>query len=157
VEILRDDGGACGHDEEGQLCLTGFVNDSMPLIRYMIGDRARWSARSCGCGRAFPVIGALLGRTDDVIVTPEGRKVGRLDPAFKGADGIVEAQIVQTARDTVEVLVVGDAHFTDAAAAILVANLHARLSDAMHISIRRVAAIPRGRNGKFRSVVSRMS
>ena len=157
VEILRDDGGACGHDEEGQLCLTGLVNDSMPLIRYMIGDRARWSDRSCGCGRAFPVIGALLGRTDDVIVTPEGRKVGRLDPAFKGADGIVEAQIVQTARDTVEVLVVGDAHFTDAAAAILVANLHARLSDAMHISIRRVAAIPRGRNGKFRSVVSRMS
>lgn len=156
VEILRDDGGACGYEEDGQLCLTGLVNDSMPLIRYLIGDRAQWRAEPCRCGRAFPVIGALLGRVDDVIVTPEGRKVGRLDPAFKGVEGVVESQIVQTARDTVEVLVVGDDQFNDAAAAILVSNLRARLSNAMQVGIRRVDAIPRGRNGKFRSVVSKI-
>jgi len=157
VEILREDGSPCAPGEPGELCCTGFLNHRMPLIRYLIGDRATLSPRDCACGRAFPVIEQLLGRSDDIIVAPDGRQVGRLDPAFKGSDAIVEAQIIQHALDEVEVLVVAGAAFDDTASRRLRADLQHRLSSLMKIRIRTVDAIPRERNGKFRAVVSRIS
>jgi len=154
IEILRPDGSPCDVEEDGDLCCTGFVNSSMPLIRYMIGDRARWSANQCECGRHFPVVAALLGRADDSIVTPDGRTVGRLDPAFKGGSGIVEAQIVQRTLDTVEVLLVRGPGYNDSVATQLQQDLQHRLGPQMTITITPVAAIPRQPNGKFKSVVS---
>jgi phenylacetate-CoA ligase len=154
VEILREDGTPCEIGEVGDICCTGFVNGAMPLIRYLIGDRAETIANNCACGRAFPAIGRLHGRMDDVIVTPDGRQVGRLDPAFKGGSGIREAQIVQTHIDRIRVLVVPDAAFTKDVAESLKKELQRRLSEDMQITIETVAAIPRQRNGKFRSVVS---
>ncbi len=154
LEVLREDGTACAPGEIGDICCTGFVNNTMPLVRYLIGDRAESIANNCACGRAFPAIGKLHGRMDDVILTPEGNQVGRLDPAFKGGSGIREAQIIQTHIDRVRVLIVPDATFTKDAGDTLKKELQRRLSDRMEIAIETVAAIPRQRNGKFRSVVS---
>ena len=156
VEILDDEGRACAPGETGDLVLTGFINDAMPLIRYRIGDRAVASNSACACGRKHPVIGAILGREDDYIVTPEGNMVGRLDPMFKGLTGILEAQVVQEAIDQITILVVPAAEFDDAARASLIEGLRERVGRSMKISVKDVPAIARTRGGKFRSVISRI-
>lgn len=153
VEVLREDGTPCAAGEAGDMACTGFLNPTMPLIRYLIGDRAAMSEELCPCGRHFPVISQLMGRLDDQILTPDGRRVGRLDPAFKGGAGIIEAQIVQNQIDAVDVLVVAEPSFGADAQGKLIADLQHRLSQAMTIRIKVVNEIPRQRNGKFRSVV----
>lgn len=51
--------------EEGSLLITTLDRFLMPIIRYEIGDRARWVTEPCACGRTLPRF-ELLGRNDDL-------------------------------------------------------------------------------------------
>lgn len=156
VEIVDANGRPVPTGVTGQLCLTGFINSTMPLIRYLIGDVARLSSIACHCGRASPTIDSIEGRVDDILVTPNGRHVGRLDPAFKGVVGIKESQIIQTGPATIIVKVVrSDEPGFDPG--VLIRNLIDRLGNEMQITFEYVDAIPRDANGKFRSVKSLLS
>jgi phenylacetate-CoA ligase len=156
VEIIDADGAPVPTGEMGELCLTGLINPAMPLIRYLIGDVGRLSDIDCACGRHAQVVESIEGRTDDVIITPSGRHVGRLDPAFKGVTGIHESQILQTARDQVVVHIVSrDPSQVNSTA--LIDNLQKRIGTDVRISIEFVHSIDKEPNGKFRSVKSLLS
>ena len=154
VEVLRDDLSPAAPGELGQIVATGFINPVMPLIRYATGDLAVQRDDPCPCGRAFPALDRIEGRRDDVIVTPEGRWVGRLDPIFKAVSSIYETRIVQDAIDHVRVESVVDGEFTAEQEAVLYAELRNRLGPRMHIDIIRVNELPRTASGKLRSVVN---
>ena len=62
---------------------------------------------------------SVEGRADDVLVTPDGRQVGRLDPVFKGDLPVREAQIVQEAIDRIRVRYVPAPGFSEASASSL--------------------------------------
>jgi phenylacetate-CoA ligase len=93
---------------------------------------------------------------DDVLVTPEGRLVGRLDPVFKAVSSLYETQIIQDAADHVRVDVVAGPDFTAAQATELLAQLHARLGPTMRIDLVRVPHIARTARGKLRAVVNQV-
>ena len=154
VETLRNDGHPTSPGEIGRLVVTGFWNPAMPLIRYEIGDSAVLDDVPCPCGRAFPIIRELVGRTDDLVKTPSGRLIGRLDPAFKDMPGLIEAQIVQTAPDSITVNAVLDGCALATLETRIRENLAARLEPSMRIHISRVDCIPRTPAGKFQSVIS---
>ncbi|MEH6552352.1 MAG: AMP-binding protein [Pseudomonadales bacterium] len=148
-------------NEEGifEVVSTGLLNDAMPLFRYRLGD----------CVEIFPEKACeecqnvsfdhVLGRQDDMIVTPEGKRVGRLDPIFKGLEGIKEAQIIQHEIDYLEVLIVPQEKDRNERIdlRLLEDNLKARTSNAMRVSFIFTNTIPRSSRGKFRSVISRLS
>src|SRR5690606_38406780 len=96
----------------GEILATGFANRAMPLLRYRTGDVATLrQGAHCPCGRARPLIEGIDGRIEDYVVTPDGRRIGRLDHVFKDARFIQEAQIRQTAPDRLRILVVAPAGF----------------------------------------------
>jgi phenylacetate-CoA ligase len=96
IEIVREDGSSCAAGELGEIVATGLLNDAMPLIRYRIGDYAAWDAdQSCSCGNTNPVLSKIEGRTDDYLVTSDGRMIGRLSTAFKRSPQVHSAQLVQ--------------------------------------------------------------
>ena len=140
-------------DDSGDLIATGLINEDMPLIRYRVGDRIILSDDSCECGRRLPLIQSVEGRSDDVLVTKDGREVGRLDPVFKGFEGIVEAQIIQRSVDELSVRYVPDESFDRKLLAALRESLCERLGD-IEIEFEQVDVIPRTENGKFRAVIS---
>ena len=154
IEILRDDLTPAKAGEIGQIVATGFINPIMPLIRYATGDLASRVEGPCRCGRAFPALDRIEGRRDDVIVTPEGRWVGRLDPIFKAVSSIYETRIIQDAVDHVRVEAVVDGEFTPQQEAVLMNELRNRLGPSMRIDIVRVRELPRTAAGKLRSVVN---
>jgi phenylacetate-coenzyme A ligase PaaK-like adenylate-forming protein len=155
VELLND-GVPARAGEVGEITATGFVNPIMPLIRYRTGDLAAFTDRPCSCGRNFPVIEQLLGRSDDVVVTPDGRRVGRLDPIFKAVSSFYESRIVQDAEDHVCVEYVAESEVSPAERETLTRELQSRLGPSMRIDVVRVAAIPRTRRGKLRMVVNQV-
>jgi hypothetical protein len=88
---------------------------------------------------------------DDVIVTPEGVLVGRLDPIFKAVSSLQETRIVQDAKDHVRVEIVASSEFTRAMEGALEAELRSRLGAGMRIDITRVPSIERTGSGKLRT------
>lgn len=59
-----------------EIIATSLLNDVMPLIRYRTGDLATAIESSpCPCGRSWPRIHGLLGRSDDSIATTGGETV----------------------------------------------------------------------------------
>ena len=154
VELLRD-GRPVAPGETGEIVATGFINPVMPLIRYATGDWAVWGSEACPCGRAFPTVASIEGRRDDVLVTPDGRLIGRLDPIFKKVSSLWETRIIQDRPDhvRVEVVVTGDGLGPDEEAS-LTRELALRLGPAMHIDLVRVPCIPRTQAGKFRAVIN---
>ena len=126
----------------------------MPLIRYATGDRAVRGKESCQCGRAGDTLERIEGRMDDVIVTPEGNLVGRLDPIFKAVSSLHETRIVQDAHDHVRVEIVVIGEFAGASENELREQLRARLGPMMRIDIVRVNRIERTGRGKLRTTVN---
>ena len=157
-EVLQD-----GEDkpveagETGRLVCTGLLNHDMPLIRYEIGDRVAIAPANekCACGRTLPILLSVEGRSDDVILTPDGRRIGRMDPVFKGELPIREAQIVQESLTSVRVMLVPAREFSDAHERDLIAAVRERVGN-VQVQVERVREIPRTSNGKFRAVISKV-
>lgn len=157
VEILADtvdETVAAG--TAGRLIATGLLNADMPLIRYETGDRATMDDVPCACGRSLPVLRAIEGRVDDVVITRDGRHIGRLDPVFKADLPIREAQIIQEDWDVLRVLYVPTSDYTVADGESLVRRIHDRTGEDMTVILEPVNAVPRTANGKFRAVISRV-
>ena len=139
----------------GEIIATGLANRAMPFIRYRTGDIATLEKHgSCACGRKRPVLRQIDGRIEDTVVTPEGRRIGRLDHVFKGATGVREAQIVQDRTDLLTVRVVATQAFDEQARADLEREFRRRLGDTIHIDYEACESLEREANGKFRAVVS---
>jgi phenylacetate-CoA ligase len=156
TEILRPDGTPAAPGEMGEVVLTGLVNYAMPLVRYRIGDTARFSTESCPCGRGMPVIEEIGGRQDDFVYTRDRGFLGRLDPVLKGVRNVVETQLEQESLDVLRVRFVPAARFTADDLHLLENNLRARVGRSIHLEFECTDRIPRSSNGKFRFVISRL-
>ena len=157
TEIVTPDGRPARPGEVGDVVLTGLVNRAMPLIRYRVGDRASWAdSDRCPCGRNMPMIESIEGRREDYLFSRQRGWVGRLDPALKGVEGVIECQFVQEVPEVVRVLCVAAPDFRPQDRLHLESNLKSRLGSDMRIDFQIVDQIPRGANGKFRAVISRV-
>ncbi|CAG0945200.1 phenylacetate-CoA ligase [Gammaproteobacteria bacterium] len=154
VEILDDAARACAPGEMGRVVLTSLHNLAMPLIRYDIGDFARFG-EPCPCGRAHPVLDRVLGRVRNLALAPDGRRFWPSALArIREVPGIRQFQYVQTAPGTIELrLVLGRA--LDAADEARLRDLTCSLlGHPYEVLIRPVPAIPRGPTGKFEEFLS---
>lgn len=57
--------------EDGTLISSDTKNDVMPMLRYDSGDRIKLSSKKCKCGRGFPLIEEIYGRSNDVVINPK--------------------------------------------------------------------------------------
>ncbi len=69
AEILDPD-----QDGFGELAVTPFGREAMPLIRYRTGDIARISTERCGCGGVLPRLETIRGRLSNSCLI-SGRRV----------------------------------------------------------------------------------
>lgn len=93
--------------ENGRILATSLHNRSMPLIRYDTGDTAEVDPYSgpCACGSYFPALQRVMGRQEDVVVTPDGRVIPTLYLVFDDFPEIQGGQIVQEKPDFLRVRV----------------------------------------------------
>lgn len=153
VEFLRPDGTQAKEGEEAEIVCTGFINPAMPLIRYRIGDRGILSKKACSCGSPFPVVEKILGRMDDVIITPDGRKVSRFGPVLYGLP-VKEVQYVQESAGTLDIYIVKGNTYTEDVEQQIEKELIKRLGDRISFRFNYVDKIPRSSGGKLQTIIS---
>lgn len=141
----------------GDLVFTGVFNPMMPLIRYRIGDRGSIQRGvRCECGRTLPILETVEGRKDDVLVTADGRLIGRLDPIFKADLPVVEAQVVQESLRHIRIRYVPELAYKPADGERMIVRLRERMGD-VQVTLEAVDKVPREKGGKFRAVISKLS
>jgi phenylacetate-CoA ligase len=74
-ETVREDGAQAAPGEMGRVLLTDLHNYAQPFIRYDTGDMAVAGASSCACGRGFPLVKQIDGRSTECLRTPSGRSL----------------------------------------------------------------------------------
>lgn len=158
TEILDDAHEPLPHDTMGRIVATGLHNYSMPMIRYRTGDVSSVRAESCTCGRAFPLMGEVTSRAEDIVTTPDGRYISfaSLTLPVKMVAHIAESQIIQEEIDRLTVKIVRRSEYSDEDAMMVVAEFKKRLGEKMNIDLEYVDSIPRTKSGKFRYVISRV-
>jgi len=72
VEIVRD-GRTARPGEDGEAVVTDLNNVAAPLVRYRLGDRARFVPGACPCGRGLPRMEILEGSSFGDVALPDGR------------------------------------------------------------------------------------
>jgi phenylacetate-CoA ligase len=121
LEIF-DGGEPVSPGEIGEIVVTELRNAAMPLVRYMVGDRARLTGEPCRCGLPHPVLTDLQARSSNMMRAADGgmrhaselvEQVGSIfnDPL---ADGIRQFQITQTDAGGWEVALEAPAEYPDA-------------------------------------------
>lgn len=156
VEVL-DAAGEPTASGEGELVVTILGNLAMPFVRYRLGDRARWIAGECGCGRSLPRLEVRSGRSEHLLrVGGEWRSPMSLLARFDtiGA-AVVEYRIVQERQDTLRVLVVPGPAWTAALPERIRGWVAAELPG-FQLEIERCDALQRVGAGKHRSFESRL-
>jgi phenylacetate-CoA ligase len=108
VEILDDEGRPCAPGEQGEVVVTDLENYGMPMIRYRIGDLARWADDSCrGADKyPFPILESVDGRTLDIVRAPNGNRIGGTfwTILLRNKPGIEKFQVIQDEPASIRVL-----------------------------------------------------
>jgi phenylacetate-CoA ligase len=142
-------------DGTAELVGTGFDNFLMPLVRYKTGDSVVLMEPGfrCPCGRSLPVVKRIVGRMDDAIKTPDGRKISMMANMFDGLDNLWQGQVVQDSLHAIRVLVVPRGEVDERAKTELVNRAKSLVGSGMEIKVEVVGEIPRTQSGKLRAVV----
>jgi phenylacetate-CoA ligase len=162
LNILRPDGRLAEPGEEGRVVVTHLSNYVMPFINYDLGDRAV-AGSPCSCGRGFPTIQSLDGRTFELIRRADGTIVS---PAalcnlvtfrFPVIRYVWEFQAVQTSVEAVTLRVVPTSSFDSCFARRLQREFQAFLGPTMAATVQTVDRIEVEGSGKRLIIKSNLS
>lgn len=141
--------------EGDRLLVTSLTNRLMPFIRYAVGDTGRLLEGDCPCGLPFPLMQMDLCRHNDLVETPDGR---RIHPAYfnrllYGLTQVQQYQWVQTAPDRLQLDLVSALRLSAETLHAIERDLRRELDPGMTLEVRYLDGIPRTASGKHRFVI----
>ena len=157
TEFLRDDGTPAEPDESAEIVVTTLNNYAMPLIRYRVGDRGRFSNEPCPCGNPLPWMQLDVGKVADLIRTSTRERVSPyfLDYLSKHlrrteTRGIAQFLVEQTSLDGFVVQIVKEEPFDGESIEFFTRNMKEHLGGQIDVEVRFVDHIPVSPSGKRR-------
>ena len=153
VRVVRDDGSTAAPGERGRLLVTDLANEVMPFINYEMGDTAVLGP-PCPCGRGFPTLSSIEGRSAETLVAADGRTLAAsslgmfLVTVCDAMPYVWEYQAVQRAVGTVELRIVPTERFSEAVRRRLEASLESLLGPGTVVRVHAVDQIEREPSGK---------
>jgi len=166
IEFIDENREHVSPGEEGEIIVTGLYNRAMPLIRYRIGDKGIFTDEKCPCGRSLPLIKNVLGRRDDYLILPSGRKISYMnfyDSFFREMEKdvfcISQFQIVQESLDKIFFKIVKGKNFnyeTLNKIKSAIETFFMEHDETVEVIIQVVDDIPKGKTGKRGRLISKI-
>lgn len=101
IEIIDPQTGKCVPDgEEGEIVITTLVKEGAPLIRFRTHDISRIIPEKCSCGRDYPRIDIIKGRSDDMFkVHGVNMFPSQVEELLQNVDGVSSEYTITIAHD----------------------------------------------------------
>jgi phenylacetate-CoA ligase len=142
--------------EMGEVVVTSLNQFAMPFIRYKNGDVGIYEPVASRSGHSFPVLKEIIGRTNDFLVTGDGKFVHSefFAYTFRIKPQVVRFQVYQADKTHLEIRLVCKQAVTTQWLEAVKAEVQNRFGPLTHISLEVVDDIPLTPAGKHRYIVS---
>ncbi|AKB84293.1 phenylacetate--CoA ligase family protein [Methanococcoides methylutens] len=157
MEIVDDDGYQMS-DGIGNILATSLYNYAMPFIRYDTGDMGHIIDDQCGCGRKSKLLKEVIGRSVDILITPEGKKVHGyflLYIFWEYGAGIENYQVIQNKINNILIKIVPTDHF-DVNNLSLIRNSIKAKSASWNVDFEFVDSIEKTKAGKYKFILNQL-
>jgi phenylacetate-CoA ligase len=158
VEVVDAFGDPVAEGREGAVVVTAFQERAMPLVRYALGDRARFVPGPCACGRTFRRLELTTGRADDHVVLPDGSLLYVATFLYLAAylPGVAESSVRQDATGALTIYLLPDGSGGDLAstARAYVERLYELTGRRFPVTVERLDRVSFTEGGKGRFLVS---
>jgi len=103
------------YDQAGTIVCTDLFDKCAPLIRYKSGDEGVLKSTPCSCGRGFPLLSNLLGRSNDFILCPRGFKISPVEImcTMYSVKQVLKYRVIQKKIDQLEIKVVPSKSYSE--------------------------------------------
>lgn len=156
VELVDRNGKPVPPGTPGEIVVTDLYSEEAPFLRYATGDIAIASSESCRCGRSLPLLQRIEGRSNDSIVTPDGRIINSIALVYtlREIDGITKFRIHQRTLTQFELQLVCDAGFSTENEELIQRKWSLLLRAPVEIHFEYLPDLPPEKSGKFRHIIS---
>lgn len=157
MEVVDKDGYQL-HYGEGKILATSLFNYAMPFIRYDTGDIGILTNETCACGRGYKLLKEVIGRSADVLITPEGKNVHGwiFNKIFREyAKNIKEFQVVQEKLDKIVINIVPEHGFVDTQLDLIRETIRTK-SKGWIVEFNLVDSIDKTQAGKNKYVINKL-
>ena len=166
LEVVDDQGRKVPNGQSGRILVTLLGNRAFPLIRYEIGDVGALCSETCPCGRPFPILKCVEGRSVEFLTSTEG---GYVSPVYiRHLIGVVHNpgvirrfQLIQQTSTKFELMVELENGIGDSEYGTVKGNLERDLGKVLgtksSLSISPVPSIAPSASGKFLYTINRCS
>ncbi len=153
VEVVDEDGRQLPAGENGYLAVTDLTNMSFPFIRYRIGDMGIRRDVTCSCGRGYPLLANLTGRSSDII-TIGGKYIHGeyFTHLFYGRPEVRQFQVVQESDKKLVVKIVAEDKNMDTSE--IEQKIREKIGGDAFLEMEFVDNIPPLKSGKYRFTVN---
>ncbi len=157
LELIKENGDPCDVGEQGEIVGTGFLNRSMPLIRYRTDDYAIRESHECECGRSWDRFSHVVGRRsfEGFILSKHGSRISEAalnvhDDCFAH---VVRYQYYQRIPGQLVIRVIPNPVYSSVDEARIVASHAKKLWGEMDIVVQCVDSIPLTALGKQKRII----
>jgi phenylacetate-CoA ligase len=162
---LADESLKTAQSGTGAIVSTNLDNEAMGIVKYVTGDFATSSGRTCTCGRGLPLLDAVEGRSHSLVVTKDGRYLhGTL---FEGpflhteiykelGQWVDNIQFVQESEDLLVIKMVKERDMNEKGLKDTVTEVEKLLGPGMRVEVQFVQKIDIPPSGKRQLVVSKV-
>lgn len=159
IEILDKDQKQVKEGETGEMYITLLNSRVFPMIRYKTNDYAVYTEKRCSCGRTFPAIGHVIGRSMESLrspghdfMTPMG-----VDRILSKYPRVVEFQAFQDEDFSISLnLEMAGSDLTESEKNEIRIAISSHLGFKAEIRINKVNNIPALFNGKILHIISKV-
>lgn len=154
LEVLNEKNKEALPNEIGRIIVTDFHNYSFPFIRYESMDLAI-KGDECRCGRVHKTIKSIIGRENDILITPSGQfLIGQtFTTFFKKLPKIDNFQVYQKSQSEICFKVVVNDELSDEEIHHIYNYWRKYTNNEFEISIQIVDSIPLLDSGKRRFLI----
>ncbi len=142
----------------GEVAVTSLNQWAMPFIRYKNGDMAIGQAGMCPCGRSLPLLQEVVGRTNDFLVSADGKFIHSefFAYTFRVKPEVVRYQVHQPDPAHLDIRLICNCAVDETWQNRVKAEIQTRFGQATHISLQIVDHIELTPAGKHRYIVSQV-
>ena len=157
IEILDENNRVLPYGEEGRVVITALYNKAHPFIRYDLGDIGKLSKESTA---SKPILETLIGRTNDIVKLPSGKKAAGLTfyyvtkTVIEDGGNVKEFIIEQLKLDTFKISYVSSNELTNEKLATIKNAITKYLEPHLIVIFDRKTKLDRSNRGKLKQFKS---